>query len=474
MTAVLVALAAGMAAGLSGLGGLLPAAWWDAASRWTLRALLFLMGLRLGLDPQVGSGLARLGARAAAFAVATAGGALLAGLLGSALGAAWRARTAFRQGAPSARRRRAPGTWCRRIRMAWWQGTPITRRLGSRAAGGAGEVTGRTRQGPITLSGGTAGPHLLPSDPVPRGSLGPETPRIRPDPARHDPAAGDPATAAGGPGRSGEALRLSAAAVLAVAGGWLAGAVFVHWLGGLPGGSVGAAVAGEAAAMAGGLEAPEAPVEAPVAPVEAPVEAPASGGTGGVAGGPEGSAPLVAAAGRLAAAGSGYALLLLMALYGYEFGRQWPATRESLRAVRGKALLLPLLGAAGSLAGGWLAGRLTGEPPALALAVAAAFGWYSMAGVLVAQLWGPAAGALAFLANVMRELLTVVAVPFLARLAGRRSWLAVLPGGATTMDTTLPVIAAAARDAGTTALAFVHGLILTLLAPALISWLASL
>ncbi|GAB6876978.1 LysO family transporter [Thermaerobacter litoralis] len=460
MTAVLVALAAGMAAGLSGLGGRLPAAWWDAASRWTLRALLFLMGLRLGLDPQVGSGLARLGGRAAAFAVATAGGALLAGLLGSALGAAWRARTAFRQGAPSTRRRRAPGAWCRRIRMAWCQATPITRRLGSRAAGGAGEVAGRTRQGPITLSGGAAGPHLLPSDPVPRGNLGPEAPRTRPDPARHDPAAGDPATAAGGAGRSGEALRLSAAAVLAVAGGWLAGAVFVHWLGGLPGGSVGAAVAGEAAAMAGGLEAP--------------VEAPASGGTGGVAGGPEGSAPLVAAAGRLAAAGSGYALLLLMALYGYEFGRQWPATRESLRAVRGKALLLPLLGAAGSLAGGWLAGRLTGEPPALALAVAAAFGWYSMAGVLVAQLWGPAAGALAFLANVMRELLTVVAVPFLARLAGRRSWLAVLPGGATTMDTTLPVIAAAARDAGTTALAFVHGLILTLLAPALISWLASL
>ena len=221
---------------------------------------------------------------------------------------------------------------------------------------------------------------------------------------------------------------MSAAAVLAVAAGWAAGWLLTAAAAGLP---------------------------------------PGQGAPGEGAG-----SALARAAREWAGAAAGYALVVLMALYGREFGHHWPRARASLRALRWHALVLPLAGAAGSLAGGWLAGWLTGEPHRLALAVAAAFGWYSMAGVLVAQLWGPAAGALAFLANVLRELLTVIAVPLLAgRLGPGRRWLLVLPGGATTMDTTLPVIAAAARDAGTTALAFVHGLALTVLAPALIAWL---
>lgn len=439
MTAVLVALATGMVVGLSGLGNRVPAAWWDAASRWTLRALLLLMGLRLGLDPQVGAGLVHLGGRAAAFAVATAGGALLAGVMGSALSAVVRGWGL--PGRPVRHRRRDTAAGAlgatRDTTAAALGATPETPSLqvplatrprlqGSLPDGDITSLTPQELHGPRDL-------------PVPDGGSGNAVrgPRELGGPGGAEDAVhglrdlrgagdgtGDGGGSAGtaGPDRSGEALRLSAAAVLAVAGGWLAGAVFLYLM------------------DAGGGAA--------VTPLP------------------------VVAAGRLAATGSGYALLLLMALYGCEFGRQWPETRASLRGVRGKALVLPLLGGLGSLAGGWVAGRLAGEPPALALAVAAAFGWYSMAGVLVAQLWGPAAGALAFLANVLRELLTVVAVPFLARLAGRRAWLAVLPGGATTMDTTLPVIAAAARDAGTTALAFVHGLILTLLAPALISWLA--
>ncbi|ADU52059.1 protein of unknown function DUF340 membrane [Thermaerobacter marianensis DSM 12885] len=359
MTAVLVALAAGMAVGLAGLDRRIPPAWWDAASRWTLRVLLVCMGLRLGLDPQVGAGLVQLGGRAAAFAVATAGGSLLAGLLGAALLGSTRGRATVRDAA-----RQQPARACPR-------GNHST---------SAGEND------------------------------------------RHPALEGAPAVEGAPPhdGHAGEALRLSAAAVVAVAGGWLAGILFLH--------ATGAGWQGRA-----------------------PV-------------------PAAAAAAQLATTGSGYALVLLMALYGREFGCRWPDTRASLRRIRGQALVLPVVGGLGSLAGGWVAGRLAGEPTALALAVAAAFGWYSMAGVLVVQLWDPAAGALAFLANVLRELLTVVAVPFLVKVARHRAWLAVLPGGATTMDTTLPVIAAAAGDAGTTALAFVHGLVLTLLAPTLITW----
>lgn len=165
-------------------------------------------------------------------------------------------------------------------------------------------------------------------------------------------------------------------------------------------------------------------------------------------------------------------LLALLALYGREFGRQWPVVRAFILSARWRLLLVPLVGGLGSLAGGLGAGWLMGISPREALAAAAAFGWYSLAGVLVDRLAGPAAGALAFLANVLRELLAVLAVPLLApRLAPSRRWLLVLPGGATTMDTSLPVLAAA-TDTPTTALAFVHGLALSLVAPPLILWLA--
>ena len=377
MAAVLIAFAAGVAAGRAGLARCLPASWWETASRWALRAMLVFIGLRLGLDPAVGGQLARLGVHAAVFAVATAGGAVGAGILAAGVVALARRRVGVRRTA--------------------------------RAAPAAPPAAGTSAVASVPPGGAASG-------------------------------------------RPGEALRMSGAAVLAVAAGWVAGSLVLH-------------LAGSAEAVAGTLGAahvPTAPDGAASGPGSSAVAAPAMAGAG----------PVVTLARQMAVAASGYALIVLMALFGCEFGRQWPATRASLRAARAKALVLPVVGGGGSLAGGWLAGRLLGEPSTVALAVAAAFGWYSMAGVVVAQLWGPAAGALAFLANVFRELLAVVVVPLLARRAGGRAWLAVLPGGATTMDTTLPVIAAAVRDAGTTALAFVHGLVLTLAAPALIGWLA--
>ena len=413
MTAVLLALAAGLVLGLSGLTGPIPPRWWDVATAWTLRVLLFLMGLRLGLDPQVGAGLGALGGRAALFAVATAGGAFLAGVVGTGLAAALGGRRAASHGRAGARAGRA---------MQPPEGAGVPGGHGVRPVERAWIPAGHRVQ-PAERAGIPAGRRAGEGTP-PLGGVPGENGAMAPGPGAGRPGEAVPAAAGTSDGTS--ALRLSAAAVLAVAGGWLAGFVLFH------------------------------------------LASPASGPAG-----PAGHAPVAAAVHRLATAGSGYALLLLMALFGGEFGRQWPSTRASLGAVRGRALLLPLLGGLGSLAGGWLAGAVAGEPAGLSLAVAAAFGWYSMAGVLVAQLWGPAAGALAFLANVLRELLTVVAVPLLVRRLGRRAWLAVLPGGATTMDTTLPVIAAAARDAGTTALAFIHGLVLTLLAPALIAWLAA-
>jgi uncharacterized membrane protein YbjE (DUF340 family) len=74
-------------------------------------------------------------------------------------------------------------------------------------------------------------------------------------------------------------------------------------------------------------------------------------------------------------------------------------------------------------------------------------------------------GALAFIANVLRELLAIICIPLAARYLG--SLVAIAPGGATTMDTTLPLIAEATQNEATVA-AFINGAILSALVPILI------
>ena len=74
-------------------------------------------------------------------------------------------------------------------------------------------------------------------------------------------------------------------------------------------------------------------------------------------------------------------------------------------------------------------------------------------------------GALAFLTNVSRELIAFMLIPVLAAKLGHL--VAVSPGGATTMDTTLPLIAKT-TDADTTVIAVVNGTILSSMVPFLV------
>jgi len=101
-------------------------------------------------------------------------------------------------------------------------------------------------------------------------------------------------------------------------------------------------------------------------------------------------------------------------------------------------LIIPLATAAGSLAGGLLAGLVLDLRPGASLSVASGFGWYSLSGVLLTRLDSPALGAVSFLSNLLRESMSLVMIPLLAR--SRFPLLAVGAGGATSMDVTLPLI----------------------------------
>ncbi len=144
-----------------------------------------------------------------------------------------------------------------------------------------------------------------------------------------------------------------------------------------------------------------------------------------------------------------------------------------LRSLGGRAAVLGALYAALTTsigaAVGALAAALLGLPLGVGAAVGAASGWYSLAGPLAAAAAGPLAGVYGFLSNMAREAVHIALYPLLARRGLALE--AVAGGGATAMDTGLPVVAAyGGTEAAAAALA--QGLIITLTAPILATLLA--
>ena len=156
-------------------------------------------------------------------------------------------------------------------------------------------------------------------------------------------------------------------------------------------------------------------------------------------------------------------LYLLIFIIGMDIGKS-KGLREELKKLGRMALLLPMATVIGSLLGGFLASLLLGIPLKWALGISAGFGWYSFTGPLLA-VYSPVYGVIGFLANLTREILTIIFYPIAIRKIPRE--VGIVMGGATTMDTTLPIMA---KFGGTeiTLLAFVHGFILTAIAPFLI------
>lgn len=159
-----------------------------------------------------------------------------------------------------------------------------------------------------------------------------------------------------------------------------------------------------------------------------------------------------------------YSLAVLLFGVGIDIG----ASREIIKDIRlmgWKLIVIPILIAFGSLLGAVITGLIFGFAAGEAAAVGAGFGWYSLSGVLISKLHSAELGSLAFLTNVFRELLTVIILPLVAKYFG--SLAAIAPGGATTMDVTLPLV----KESGGEAVvipAFVSGAVLSILVPILV------
>lgn len=182
-------------------------------------------------------------------------------------------------------------------------------------------------------------------------------------------------------------------------------------------------------------------------------------------------------AGRFAAPGAGvshlseWVLYVLMFCVGVTLGNDRTLIGR-VRRLDPRLILLPVATAVGTLAGaGAAAPLLDGCSPGDTLAVGAGFGYYSLSSLFIADLRGADLATVALLCNILREIFTLLAAPLVARWFGPLA--AVSIGGATSFDTTLPVITQAAGPSYAVVSIF-HGCMLDLSVPFLVTLFCSL
>ena len=133
-----------------------------------------------------------------------------------------------------------------------------------------------------------------------------------------------------------------------------------------------------------------------------------------------------------------YVLYVLMFLVGMSIGNDFKVL-QALKEQNCRIFFVPLATILGTLAGSALVSVvLSGRSLTDCLAVGAGFGYYSLASVFISEYKGAELGTVALAANIIREMITLLGAPLLVCWFGKLA--PISAGGATTMDTTLPVI----------------------------------
>lgn len=161
-------------------------------------------------------------------------------------------------------------------------------------------------------------------------------------------------------------------------------------------------------------------------------------------------------------------LLILLFLIGIQLRNSGMTLKQILLNKKGMMIALAII--ATSLPGGLIAALILDIPLNHGLAMASGFGWYSLAGILIGDALGPIMGGVAFLNELIRELVALTLIPLVIT---RYPSTAIGYAGATAMDFTLPVIQTCG-GIRCVPIAIVSGFILSILVPILILFFVSL
>ena len=166
-----------------------------------------------------------------------------------------------------------------------------------------------------------------------------------------------------------------------------------------------------------------------------------------------------------------YVLCLLMFSVGISIGQDRNAFRQ-FRSLSPRMLFLPVMTVFGTYMGVMVVGLFFRERTLTEyLAVGSGFGYYSLSSILITQYKGVELGTIALLANIFREILTLLLAPWMVKYFGKLA--PISAGGATTMDTTFPVIV---RNSGKeySIVSIYHGFVMDFSVPFLVTLFCSI
>lgn len=157
---------------------------------------------------------------------------------------------------------------------------------------------------------------------------------------------------------------------------------------------------------------------------------------------------------------SNYAVYAMLAAVGMTLGFDVRAWRI-LRDLKGWVALVPLMIAVGTFLGGTAAWAVLDMSFRDVMAVSAGFGYYSLSSMLINQLADVSLGSMALIANMVRELVTLLFAPLIARIFGG---LGPLSAAGAASDTCLPAIIRTSGERNTI-LGIFSGMVLTVAVP---------
>ena len=168
---------------------------------------------------------------------------------------------------------------------------------------------------------------------------------------------------------------------------------------------------------------------------------------------------------------SKWILYLLLFFVGIQIGTNKNILNVT-KSVGFKIILVPLATTIGTFAGAIAISFLLNERSITdCLSVGAGFAYYSLSSIIITEYRGAELGTIALLANIIREFFVLLLAPWIVKYFGKLA--PICAGGATTMDTTLPIIS---RYSGSdyVIIALFHGIIIDFSVPIWVSLFLSL
>lgn len=144
-----------------------------------------------------------------------------------------------------------------------------------------------------------------------------------------------------------------------------------------------------------------------------------------------------------------------------------PEMKKEVRSLSPRMALLPVVTIIGSWLGALLIWTVLHRTLSDCMTINSGFAYYSLSSIFITEYRGAELGTIALLANIIREMLTLLGAPLMARWFGPLA--PISAGGATTMDTTLPILSQTVGQRYV-ALSIYHGFVVDFTVPFLVSW----